>query len=41
MRKTIAAFILLTGFNVFFCYGQEKGVLDLIPKDEGYATVNR
>src|SRR6188768_3401976 len=39
MRKTIAAFIMLTGFNVFFCYGQEKGVPDYLPKDEGYALV--
>ena len=39
MRKTIAAFILLTGFNVFFCLGQEKGGPDFLQKEDGNALV--
>jgi TonB-linked SusC/RagA family outer membrane protein len=40
MRKMIAAFMLLTGFNVSFCYGQEGNVSDFAPKDEGYTPSN-
>ena len=41
MRKRVAALLLLTGLNVLFCYGQERGVIALTSKEEGYTQVKQ
>src|SRR6478609_10352815 len=38
MRKTIAVLILLTAFNVLFCFGQEKGITRFNARHESYDT---